>query len=483
VHVNGLLKREGVSFDYTNDATANTVTFASPLAEDDLVTIYKVRARRPSQATAGPTADRSGRRRSSPSSSTQTRCFTSSRTASSSARAARNDYTLQPATNTLTFTSTVPSGNLVTIVTVENVSAQAVTGLMLEGNYTDSATGLIPYAKLLVPNGAIAQSKVSGLAAALADSANIVISATLPASPYVGLLWLDTATAPNQLKYYDGVQWLRTSPESTLPTFVTGNANQYVRVNGTGTALEYATLDLSSVIPVTQKGAANGVAQLDSTGRLPASQLPQTLSSTSIFLTVGTPSNTSYSITRIFRQKLRIDGLALRVASGTCSVQITSTASPSAIRTPSPRPRPSSRSARPSTSTRPAQPDHRLRRLEQRGLHEPRSRHRSERDRPMRIRPGTPADVWDCVALGVQNHFESHFRDLPYVPEKVEAYFRSFIENDDCLGLVAVNANQVSSAATWPPISRRTSSTTNSRPPISWSMSPPPIAGRAPPTA
>jgi hypothetical protein len=322
VHVNGLLKRPGLAFDYTSDAAANTVTFNSGLAADDVVTIYRVRS----------TAI-TGYRRSDILTDAAQAVFAFEfepdtkllvfKNGILQREGGLNDYTLQPASNTLTFTSTLPSGNLVSIVTVENVSSQAVTGLMLEGQYTDPATGLIPYAKLLVANDAIPQAKVDGLAAALSNSANIVISSSAPGSPYAGLLWLDTASAPNQLKYYDGVQWLRTSPESTLPTFITGNAGQYVRVNGTGTALEYAALDLSSAIPVTQKGAANGVAQLDSAGRLPASQLPQTLSSTSIFLAVGTPTNTSYTINRIFRQKLRIDGLALRVASGTCSVQIT----------------------------------------------------------------------------------------------------------------------------------------------------------------
>jgi hypothetical protein len=322
VHVNGLLKRPGLAFDYTSDAAANTVTFNSGLAEDDVVTIYKVRS------TAITGYLRSDTLTDAPQAvfpfvhEADTKLLVY-KNGILQREGGSNDYTTQFASNTVTFTSTVPAGNLITIITVENVSAQAVTGLMLEGQYTDPATGLIPYAKLLVANDAIPQAKVNGLAAALSNSANIVISSAAPGSPYAGLLWLDTATAPNQLKYYDGVQWLRTSPESTLPTFVTGNAGQYVRVNGTGTALEYAALDLTSVIPVTQKGAANGVAQLDSTGRLPASQLPQTLSSTSIFLTVGTPSNTNYAITRVFRQKLRIDGLALRVASGTCSVQVT----------------------------------------------------------------------------------------------------------------------------------------------------------------
>jgi hypothetical protein len=125
------------------------------------------------------------------------------------------------------------------------------------------------------------------------------------------------------LKFYDGTQWLRTSPDSSLPTFVTSNAGQFVKVNGTGTALEYGTVDLSSVVPVTQKGAANGVASLDSTGRLPSSQLPAVLASDSYYLEVATPAAQNYRIKRIYRQKIIIEAISVQTTSGTCSVQVT----------------------------------------------------------------------------------------------------------------------------------------------------------------
>jgi hypothetical protein len=79
---------------------------------------------------------------------------------------------------------------------------------------------------------------------------------------------------------------------------------------------------LSSVIAVTQKGAANGVASLDSTGRLPSSQLPSLLASDSYYEKITTPTNTTFTVKRIFKQKIQIDGLSLQTTSGTCSVQV-----------------------------------------------------------------------------------------------------------------------------------------------------------------
>lgn len=235
-----------------------------------------------------------------------------------------NDYTAQPANNTVTFNGALPAGNLVTIITVENTSVRAVTGQMFEETYVDTTTGFIRFDKIKVENGEIPQAKVSSLVGDLTEKAKITIGSSTPANAETGDLWHDTTQSPNQLKFYDGTQWLRTSPDSSLPTFTSTQAGQFVRVNGTGTALEYGTVDLSSVIPVTQKASANGVASLDSTGRLPTSQLPSILSSDSYYTRIETPdSNDQFYITkRIYRQKVRIDGLAIQTASGTCSVQI-----------------------------------------------------------------------------------------------------------------------------------------------------------------
>lgn len=106
------------------------------------------------------------------------------------------------------------------------------------------------------------------------------------------------------------------------------NANQYVRVNGTGTALEYGDIDFSALVPKTYMGAANGVATLDTGGSLPVSQLPETFSTISIpFFSVHEDSsanigNKTYFVSRLWKQTIRIDGIAYKLNSGTATLQL-----------------------------------------------------------------------------------------------------------------------------------------------------------------
>jgi hypothetical protein len=321
VFVDGILKAKGVGADYTQDAIAGTVTFNAGLTGGETVTIYKVRAslvtnyRRLDSVTVG-----------------DQQAFAFEHETDDQIVVYKNgilqreggsfDYTRQPANNTITFNSPIPAGNTISILLVENSSVRAVTGMMFEERFVDPATGLIRLDKIGVPDAALAQAKVAGLVDALGARAVRYISPTTPVGAQTGALWLDTSIAPNQMKFYDGTQWLRTSPDSSLPTFAATDAGRFVRVNNTGTALQYADVDLSSAIPVTARGAANGVAALDAQGRLPFSQLPLVLASDSLYLAVGTPADQGYTIKRIYRQKVRIDGIAVSTDSGNCSVQI-----------------------------------------------------------------------------------------------------------------------------------------------------------------
>jgi hypothetical protein len=61
-------------------------------------------------------------------------------------------------------------------------------------------------------------------------------------------------------------------PNAQLPTVLTGSVNS---VNGKIGNVALTSDDVGA-IPTTQKGVANGVPQLDSTGRMPAAQLPTT---------------------------------------------------------------------------------------------------------------------------------------------------------------------------------------------------------------
>lgn len=336
VYRNGILLHEattgGTAAQYTYNTTNNTVTIGnvSPaLANADKITIYSIR----SQAVTN-------FRRVDNEISGATTLVSFVHTTDEKLLVFRNgvlqepggnaDYLASSAASTITFLDTnnqLNTGDKVTIITVENTSVKTVAGLMFEDEYTDE-NGFIKYAKLSVTDNQIPQIKVSNLATSLAGKANIINSLTAPTAPVTGDLWLDTSQVPAVLKFYDGTQFLNTSPESSLPTFLQTNAGQYVRVNGTGTSLEYGDIDFSALVPKTYMGAANGVATLDTSGKLPVSQLPETFSTITIpFFSVweqssATVANKTYFVTRLFKQTIRIDGLAFKLSGGTCTIQL-----------------------------------------------------------------------------------------------------------------------------------------------------------------
>ncbi len=326
VYKNGLLQTEAApSSEYSKDSTQNTVTLASVQLADK-ITIYSIR----SQAVTN-------FRRLDETIAQAKTSVTFIHTANEKLLVYKNgilqeeggndDYLTNPATATITFTSTLIVGDKVSVITVENQSLKTVAGLMFEDEYTDTS-GFIRYAKLAVANDEIPQTKVSNLATSLAGKANLASSNSSPTSPVTGDLWLDISQVPAILKFYDGTQWLETSPESSLPTFIQSNANQYVRVNGTGTALEYGDLDFTSLVPKTFMGAQNGVASLDSSSKIPVAQLPDIFATTTIPFknlwedTNNTVTNKTYFITRVFKQKLRIDGINYQLSAGTCTIQL-----------------------------------------------------------------------------------------------------------------------------------------------------------------
>ena len=321
VYKNGLLQVP--TTDFTNDAAAGTVTMTTALSLNDKITLFKVRAnvitgfvRTDITITA---------------TSQVVHSFTHNENQVVQVwlngvllqEGGANDYTTNPTSNTITLVNNPSINDKLTIITVENTSNQVVTGLMLEGNFTDTSDGLIKFDKINIPNNGITQAKVSGLTTALAAATTMTISATTPGSPTQGDLFLDTSSSPNQLKFFDGVQFISLNAEAEIPTFASTNANQFLKVNGTGTALQFGTVDLSSVVPQTFVGAANGVASLDSAALVPTAQLPTILTAVTLSSAVGgTVSNGTVLVQRLFKQKIRIDGITHALSSGTCTVQI-----------------------------------------------------------------------------------------------------------------------------------------------------------------
>lgn len=322
VFVNGVLQIPGVSSDYTSSAAADTITFNTGLTVSDVVTAYRIRA----------TAVTGFHREDFVTVATQA-VFAFVHDDTTVLQVYKNgilqrsggsyDYVSNAATDTVTFVTPVASGNTITIITVENTATTAVTGLMMEEDFCDPTTGKIIYSSLQIASGDIAQAKVSGLVTALAEAPKLTVGSSTPTGPATGDLWIDTSASPNVLKFWDGTDFLSTSPDSTLPAFTTDDAGKYVAVNGAGTALEYQDLDLSSRIAVTQKAAANGVASLDSDGRLPYAQLPEVLAADNMYLSrTGTTADGTYTVQRVFLRQVEVTGLSAVCASGTATIQL-----------------------------------------------------------------------------------------------------------------------------------------------------------------
>ncbi len=328
VYKNGLLQREGATYDYTKSHTTGSlgtgaVTFLSGLTVGDTVSIYKIRADDITGYTRTDTVVPAGGQAVFPFTHDEDTSLQVYRNGLLQREGGSYDYTTNTASNTVTFTSTIPAADTVSILTVENVGDTVITGLMLESRYTDTDSGLIDYTKLSIAGDEIPQAKVYGLVTALAAAPTLTIAGTAPVAPATGALWLDTSVTPNELKFYNGTQWLSTAAEQSIPTFTSTNASQFLQVNGSGTATTWADVDLTAVVPKTYMGASNGVASLDSGGRLPNTQLPTTLVTESLYhKVVGGAINADYVIKRMYKDHIQVTGMSIRTGSGTCNVQL-----------------------------------------------------------------------------------------------------------------------------------------------------------------
>ena len=320
---NGLLLRgTGVSPDYTYNAGTGVLTLAVAADVGNTVTIITIRAsavsnyRRLDYIASGTVAV-------VPFAFTDTERLLVYRNGILQREGALYDYVKSAATDTITFLTPLANADVATIMTVENQAQVAVAGLMLEDEYTNG-NGSILYSKLVVADNEIAQAKVNGLASALTSKAKITVASSAPGTPASGDLWLDTSVVPNVLKFYQGTQWLSASPNSAVPNFTTSNSNQYLRVNGTGTLLEFGSIDFSSLVPKTYMAAANGVASLDSAGKLPTAQLPSIYSTNTMSVTaIGTVTAATLRTTvGVYKQKIRIDGISAIMGTGTCTIQL-----------------------------------------------------------------------------------------------------------------------------------------------------------------
>lgn len=322
IYVNGVLKRDGALFDYTHNATTGKIIFNAGLADGDAVTAFRVRADGGATFTrthVTPVSDQVVFPFVFPSGAYQLFIY---KNGILLREGGSYDYIPATETSSITFTSTVTTADTITFLLITPTDADTIPGIMLEERYVDPASGNILYSRLAIDDDDIPQAKIFGLVPALADGAKLIVSATTPVDPDTKTLWLDTSIAPNQLKFYDGTQFISTSPESAIPPILPSNAGQYVRVNGTGTGLIYDSIDFSAVIPRTEKGSSGGVASLDSTGRVPVAQLPEVKGRDYLYANLGATVNGAYTMSRLYGAVHRVVGISAKTTSGTCQIQI-----------------------------------------------------------------------------------------------------------------------------------------------------------------
>lgn len=182
-----------------------------------------------------------------------------------------DDYVLNAGTSTITFLTPMASGDLVTILRLQGGGLRAVGGLLMEDQYCFN--GKILYDKILVENEEISPDKVQGLEDLMDKSKQVFVQDTTPVDTdeteiNAGDLWIQTGTPRSVLYFYDGLRWVSTAPDGSIPSITKGDELRYLRVNSAGSALEFAAIDLSSCVKKDDVGNPNGVASLDENGQI-----------------------------------------------------------------------------------------------------------------------------------------------------------------------------------------------------------------------
>jgi hypothetical protein len=317
VWINGLLQAEST---YAYSSVTGNVTLTSPPATGSLVTIATIRT---NPVTAYRRSDQSAAASQStfPFPFTTTEEIMVYRNGILQREGGSYDFVKNQATSTITMTSAQTSGNIISILCVSNTAIKDVAGLMLEDKY--ATDGKINMSAINMPDGSVTQAKVNGLVTALANKAKITVSTGTPSTPATGDLWVNTSISVPTLLFYDGIRWLNASPNGLIPLSLPANSLQFLRLNSTATALEYATIDTTGLVPTSTVGAANGVASLNSLGKVPSSQVPDFATKAQITGRVaGSIANADYVIGHLYGGSYTITGIVGKLSSGTCTVQL-----------------------------------------------------------------------------------------------------------------------------------------------------------------
>lgn len=317
VWINGVLQNTST---YTYSSGANTVTLVSGQTAGTLVTIATIRTS-PSTAYRRVDLVATASQVVFPFPFTSTEEIVVYKNGILQREGGGFDYIKNSTTGTVTFTVAQTNGNIITIVCITNSALKDVAGLMLEDKY--ATNGLINLAKINIGAGAIAQDRIANLVSGLAGKAKITVSGTTPVGPTIGDLWVNTSYSVPQLLFYDGTRWLSSSPNGLIPLPLAANALQFIRLNSTATALEYAPFDTSGLVLLASVGAANGVAPLNSSGKVPSANIPDFAQRAPVIGRIpGAIGNVSYVVGHINGNIHTFDSITVKLTSGTATVQL-----------------------------------------------------------------------------------------------------------------------------------------------------------------
>jgi len=341
---NGFLQRP--TDDYSTNATTGTVTFVDPLTvagntggTAETVTVYKIRAtaitsfQRVDYVVAGQEF---------------TFAFTMADTTEIQVyfngvllrEGGSNDYIRDNNFDTVTLNldpntgnSPTTTGDVISIITVENTANQVVAGLMLEQAFTNQQTGKILFDKLELADGAIAQAKVANLTTDLAGKAGLsdtTAGGTLLSAGPVNTFYLEDVSGSPRLRFkVSETQNVDINPAIDIPSPSSANSGKFIRVSAAG-AYELSALTdvLSGYITIAQKDAANGVPSLDSNlliniDRIPSFSVLQKYPLLIMDEAISNPAaSTSYRIKRISGARVRLKQIWAYVDQGTLDLDI-----------------------------------------------------------------------------------------------------------------------------------------------------------------
>lgn len=238
-----------------------------------------------------------------------------------------DDYILNAGTSTITFLTPLTSGDLVTILRLQGGGLRAVGGLLMADEYCYN--GKILYDKLLIDDNDISPEKVQGLKALMQKSKQVFVQNEEPVETddtelNSGDLWVKTGLPISVLYFYDGLRWISTAPDGSIPSITKGDELRYLRVNSAGSALEFAAIDLSSCVKKDDIGNPNGVAPLDENGQIADELLKQHYSYVPIqHRTEGTIAKDAViTLGYVANVQAYLDKMTLSLDVGTATVQL-----------------------------------------------------------------------------------------------------------------------------------------------------------------